>query len=105
MAKIDRILVVGGGVAGLTAAAALSRQHLPVELVERRDTWWAPGAGFLVHANGMRMLTPLGLGSGVEKAGAVVRRWHFCDQQGNLLSETDLEALWDGAGPCIGIER
>jgi len=105
MAKIDSILVVGGGVAGLTAAAALSRDDLPVELVERRDTWWAPGAGFLVHANGMRMLTSLGLGSGVEKAGAGVRRWHFCDQQGNLLSETDLEALWDGTGPCIGIER
>jgi len=43
MAKIDSILVVGGGVAGLTAAAALSRNDLPVELVERRDTWWAPG--------------------------------------------------------------
>jgi len=39
MAKIDSILVVGGGVAGLTAAAALSRNDLPVELVERRDTW------------------------------------------------------------------
>jgi FAD-dependent urate hydroxylase len=105
MAKIDRILVVGGGVAGLTTVAALDRHNLPVELVERRDTWWASGAGFLVHANGMRMLNPLGLGSGVEKAGAVVRRWHFCDQQGNLLSETDLEALWDGTGPCVGIER
>ena len=53
------------------------------------------GAGFLVHANGMRILSSLGLGSGVEKAGAVVRRWHFCDQQGDLLSETDLEPLWD----------
>src|SRR6516225_2896309 len=105
MAKIDSILVVGGGVAGLTTAAALHRHDLPVELVERRDTWWAPGAGFLVHANGVRMLSSLGLGSGVEEAGAVIRRWHFCDQQGDLLSETDLEALWDDTGPCVGIER
>jgi len=105
MAKIDSILVVGGGVAGLTTAAALHRHDLPVELVERRDTWWAPGAGFLVHANGMRMLSSLGLGSGVEKAGAVVRRWHFCDQQGDLLSGNDLEVLWDDTGPCVGIGR
>ena len=105
MANIDRILVVGGGVAGLTTAAALKRHYLPVELVERQDTWWAPGAGFLVHANGVRMLTSLGIGSVVEEAGAVVRRWHFCDQQGDLLSETDLETLWDDTGPCVGIER
>jgi 2-polyprenyl-6-methoxyphenol hydroxylase-like FAD-dependent oxidoreductase len=53
----------------------------------------------------MRMLLSLGLAAGVEKAGAIVRRWHFCDQQGNVLSETDLEALWGDAGPCVGIER
>ena len=72
--------------------------------MERRDTWSAPGAGFLVHANGMRMLTSLGLGNGVKK-GAVIRRWHFCDQQGDLLSQTDLEVLWGHTDPCVGIER
>jgi 2-polyprenyl-6-methoxyphenol hydroxylase-like FAD-dependent oxidoreductase len=51
----------------------------------------------------MRMLLSLGLAAGVENAGAVVRRWQFCDEQGDVLSETDLETLWDG--PCIGIER
>jgi len=53
----------------------------------------------------MRMLTSLGLGNGVEKAGAVIRRWHFCDQQGDLLSQTDLEVLWGHTDPCVGIER
>lgn len=38
-------------------------------------------------------------------AGAVVRRWQFCDEHGEVLSETDLEALWRDTGPCIGIER
>jgi 2-polyprenyl-6-methoxyphenol hydroxylase-like FAD-dependent oxidoreductase len=105
MAKIGAILVVGGGVAGLTAAAALHRHGFTTELVERQQTWQALGAGFLVHSNGMRMLLSLGLAAGVMDAGAVVRRWKFCDEQGTVLSETDLVALWGDAGPCIGIER
>ena len=105
MAKIGTILVVGGGVAGLTAAAALYQHGFTTELVERQQTWHALGAGFLVHPNGMRMLLSLGLAAGVMDAGAVVRRWQFCDEKGGVLSETDLEALWGDAGPCVGIER
>jgi 2-polyprenyl-6-methoxyphenol hydroxylase-like FAD-dependent oxidoreductase len=99
MAKVETILVVGGGVAGLTTAAALHRRGFTTQLVERQQTWQALGAGFLVQANGMRMLLSLGLSSGVENAGAVVRRWQFCDEQGDLLAETDLEAMWGDAGP------
>jgi FAD-dependent urate hydroxylase len=105
MANVETILVVGGGVAGLTTAAALHRHGFTTELVERQQTWHALGAGFLVHANGMRMLRSLGLAAGVEDAGAVVRRWCFCDQHGDVLSETDLKAPWGDAGPCVGIER
>lgn len=61
VAGIGKLLVVGGGVAGLTAAAALHRHGFTTELVERAQTWHALGAGFLVHANGMRMLRSLGL--------------------------------------------
>jgi 2-polyprenyl-6-methoxyphenol hydroxylase-like FAD-dependent oxidoreductase len=105
MAKIETVLVVGGGVAGLTTAAALHRHGFTTELVERQQSWRALGAGFLVQANGMRMLLSLGLAAGVEAAGVVVRRWQFCDEQGEVLSETDLEELWGDAGPCVGIER
>jgi 2-polyprenyl-6-methoxyphenol hydroxylase-like FAD-dependent oxidoreductase len=105
MAKIETILVVGAGVAGLTTAAALHRHGFTTELVERQQSWHALGAGFLVQANGMRMLLSLGLAAGVEDAGVVVRRWQFCDEQGEVLSETDLEELWGDAGPCVGIER
>jgi len=105
MAKIERILVVGGGIAGLTAAAALSRIGFATELVERQPTWQALGAGFLVHGNGMRMLRALDLAEGVEQAGAFVSRWTFCDDQGELLSDTSLESVWGNAGPCVGIER
>lgn len=105
MAEVKTVLIVGGGIAGLTLTRALHRQGLVVELVERSTEWRAEGGGILVHANGMRMLRALGLDAAVEGAGARVRRWRFCDDAGEMLSESDLEALWGDVGPCIGIER
>jgi FAD-dependent urate hydroxylase len=105
MANVERILIVGGGIAGLTLAAALHQQGFTAELVERSPTWHATGAGILLHANGMRVLRALGMGEAVEQAGAVVRHWGFFDQQGELLCDTDLEAMWGEVGPSIGITR
>ena len=99
MAKIETILVVGGGLAGLTTAAALHRHGFATELVERQQSWHALGAGFLVQANGMRMLRSLDLAAGVENAGAIVRRWQFCDERGDVLSEPILRR-WGDAGLC-----
>ncbi len=107
MADIERILIVGGGIAGLTLARALHQRGFKPELAERSPTWddIAIGAGIGVQPNGMRMLHALGIGAAVEKAGWVIRLWHFCDQQGEVLCETDLEALWGDVGSWVGIER
>src|SRR5215471_306122 len=105
MANVERILIVGGGIAGLTLASALHRRGFKPELVERSPAWHAVGAGIAAQPNGMRMLCALGMGAAVEQAGTVIRRLDFCDQQGEVLCETDLEALWGDVGPFIGIER
>lgn len=105
MVDVKRILIVGGGIAGLCAASALHRQGFSAELVERSPSWPALGAGIAVQPNGMRMLCALGVSAAVQRAGAVIRRWGFCDQQGEVLCETDLEGLWGNVGPFIGVER
>jgi 2-polyprenyl-6-methoxyphenol hydroxylase-like FAD-dependent oxidoreductase len=105
MAEVETVLIVGGGVAGLTLSRALHRQGFTVELVERGTVWRAEGGGIAVQPNGMRMLRAFGLDTPVERAGARLRRWHFCDQTGEILSETDLAAFWGDVGSFIGIER
>jgi 2-polyprenyl-6-methoxyphenol hydroxylase-like FAD-dependent oxidoreductase len=105
MADVEIILIVGGGIAGLTLARALHREGFTVELVERNSAWRAEGGGIAVQPNGMRVLRRLDLDAAVEQAGARLRHWSFCDYAGELLSENDLEALWDDVGPFIGIER
>ena len=105
MVDAERILIVGGGIAGLCLATALHQQGFTAELVERGRSWPAVGAGIAVQPNGMRMLAALGLGEAVERAGTVIRRWSVCDHQGDVLCETDLESLWGDTGPFVGIER
>ncbi|HEV2356645.1 MAG TPA: FAD-dependent monooxygenase [bacterium] len=107
MADVERILIVGGGIAGLTLAGALHQRGFRPELVERSPSWdeIAVGAGIGVQPNAMRILRALGLDRAVEAAGWINPRWCFCDQQGDVLCETDLEALWGDVGPWVAIER
>ena len=53
----------------------------------------------------MRVLRALGLGEAVACNAAVLRRWGFFDQQGELLCDTDLGELWRDVGPCLGTTR
>jgi 2-polyprenyl-6-methoxyphenol hydroxylase-like FAD-dependent oxidoreductase len=105
MVDIGSILVVGGGIAGLTAAAALTGHGYQVDVVEREPSWPAVGAGLAIQANGMRVLRHLGLDDAAAEAGIVLQRWVFADQQASYLSETDLAQLWAPVGPSIGIGR
>lgn len=61
MASAENVLIVGGGIAGLTLAAALHRQGCNAELVERNTAWHTTGAGIAVQANGLRALRPFGM--------------------------------------------
>ena len=105
MAQLDRILIVGGGIAGLSLAAALHQQGFRAELIERSPIWETVGAGIAMQPNGTRVLRRLGLSAAVEEAGTVIHYWDFCDQQGQVLCETDLNGLWQDSGPFIGIAR
>src|ERR1700680_1937732 len=105
MADVDRILIVGGGIAGLPLATALHRQGYTPELVERSTEWPAVGAGINLPANGVRVLRTLGLGEMIDRNAAVLHSWGFFDQHGALLCATDLVDLWGEVGPCLGITR
>ena len=105
MAEAERILIVGGGIAGLSLAIALRRNGAAASLVERSPAWPAMGAGITLHANAVRALRALGLGQAIETASAPLPRWGFYDRDGSRLCETDLADLWREVGPCLGITR
>ena len=55
MNKIRRVLVVGGGVGGLTAATAFAQRGAEVVLIERRPAFDVPGVGLGQPANALRI--------------------------------------------------
>lgn len=90
------VVVVGAGIAGLSAGLALRRAGAVVEVVERApDGPDRGGAGLYLPGNATRALRRLGLdldGLG----GAVIGRERFCDHRGRVLADVDLASVWDG---------
>src|SRR5436305_492493 len=79
--RLLRILIVGAGIGGLTAALALLREGHDVEVYEQAPTLVELGAGVQISANGSRVLFALGLEDAIrrvwcEPAGKEIRLWN-----------------------------
>jgi 2-polyprenyl-6-methoxyphenol hydroxylase-like FAD-dependent oxidoreductase len=55
------ILIVGGGIAGLTAAIALRDKDFAVEVIERDPDWSVYGVGIIQQSNVVRAVAALGV--------------------------------------------
>jgi 2-polyprenyl-6-methoxyphenol hydroxylase-like FAD-dependent oxidoreductase len=100
-----RILIVGGGIAGLAMARAGQQAGLECEIVERAATREIVGAGIYVPGNGMAALGRLGLADAVAERGAVVGRRRIFDDRGRRLIDFDEAGLWRDVAPPIALHR
>lgn len=85
MTTVKRVLVVGGGVGGLTAATALAQRGVETTLIERRPAFDVPGVGLGQPANALRVYDALGLLDQILAAGFVYDRMHVFDPQRNVI--------------------
>jgi len=89
----NRILIIGGGIAGLTTALALQKMNLDFIVLEAVPEIKAVGAGISLAGNAMRALTKLGVDEEVKRRGHLISSMIIEDDKGKRISIMDAEKL------------
>jgi 2-polyprenyl-6-methoxyphenol hydroxylase-like FAD-dependent oxidoreductase len=88
-----RVIVVGGGIAGLSAAISLRRTGNEAVVLERAPRVDPVGAGITLFANAMRALNRLGVGEAVAARGAPATRSAILTSHGRELTRVPSDLL------------
>jgi len=106
MSAAQRVLVVGGGIGGLSSTIALRHAGFEVEVVERNPAWDVYGVGILQPGNALRALHRLGLAEeAVAHGHAMYGDTTWLADGTTLLADHDWPALVEGLPPGNGITR
>ena len=84
--------IVGGGLAGLSAAVALAQRDWSVRLHERHASLRREGFGITVHANGLRVLAALGAREEATRDGVQLGFSELRDASNAVIARTKLDA-------------
>lgn len=103
---IDTALVVGGGIGGLSAAIALRRHGVAVDVVELNPRWDVYGVGIIQAANAIRALDALGLADQAIAQGYAMSGSRFFTHEGVELGAVPaVPVLGPKYPPMNGITR
>lgn len=98
-------LIVGGGIGGLTLAAALKGRGIASEVIERAPAFAPVGAGIVLGLNAMKVLDRVGVGDAVRERGRAVAVARIAEAGGRTLSAIDFREMPADIGRPIAIHR
>ncbi|TDC01923.1 FAD-dependent monooxygenase, partial [Actinomadura bangladeshensis] len=99
-------IVIGAGIGGLTAAAALHGRGWTVDLHERAASLEPAGSGLALGPNALRALDTIGAGDAVRGLAAMTGTGGIRRPDGTWLSRTSAEAAQARYGdPTVALHR
>lgn len=102
------VLIVGGGIAGITLAIALAQRGIKARLVEKQSEWKPTSSGIFIYSNGLGVMDKLGLLGGIISTGwaSFDGRNPYLDREGRLIVEYFYPRVAGDHVPAIvGIKR
>ena len=101
----QNILIVGGGIAGMTAAIRFAEAGAKVELIDIDPDWRVYGAGITITGPTLRAYKRLGLLEAIKQQGAIASGTRIFRFDGVHLHDLDEPALEEGLPATGGIMR
>jgi 2-polyprenyl-6-methoxyphenol hydroxylase-like FAD-dependent oxidoreductase len=89
----SKVLIVGGGIGGLSSAIALTARGIEVEIVEQNPDWDVYGVGIIQPGNAMRALHQLGLLDQALEAGFAMDGDRFFLADGTQLADNNFPRI------------
>ena len=96
------VLVVGGGIGGLSLARELTLRGLPVTVLEKAARIAPVGAGIIMNPNAMGVLERNGLADALRANAWPYLARDTCDRHGRLLARRDYRPLYDAGKLAVG---
>jgi 2-polyprenyl-6-methoxyphenol hydroxylase-like FAD-dependent oxidoreductase len=88
MSAAKKVLIVGGGIGGLSAGIALRRAGIEAEIVELQSEFNVYGVGIIQQANALRALDALGVADEAMRRGSPYGKVKLCAPHGFQFGET-----------------
>ncbi|WP_226635027.1 FAD-dependent oxidoreductase [Novosphingobium profundi] len=100
-----KILIIGGGIGGLTSAIALRRDGHRVTVIDKDPDWSVYGVGIIQQSNVIRAMAQLGLGEDYVAAGVPFDKVAVHQPDGELVATVPIPRLMDAYPASLGIGR
>src|SRR3954454_20815601 len=105
MGEIEKVLVVGGGIGGLSTTVALRNAGIDVDVVEKNPKWDVYGVGIIQPPNAIGALARIGLAEQCIERGHAINGGRNFLADGTLLGEDDYPPVVPGWPPMNGLPR
>ena len=99
------ILVIGGGIGGLSASIALRNKGMNVDIIERDPEWSVYGVGIIQQANVIRAVAELGVIDDYVSSGFGFDHVKIFAPNGTEIAKVPTPTLAEGYPANVGISR